>query len=429
MTTFEFLQILTENFALFFLCVIPSVIIYILIANRLGKSWMNPVKFNVFTAGIGIGVACFLFFMGEAPIGAFTYIIISSIIFWGILWLFYPKDSGHFRLRIKGEDYYSRNLFIIFYISNILLQLFSYSRFGIPLFNDNSRLATYTGSGGYGVIIRITGFLSIYLMFYIFSRYINNKGVQWGKFLLLFSPLIIFGILSGSRSSFIGFIFGFWGYKKFYKGEEILLSKYKGLLVPFVAVAVLTFGLQQSSNLLGSILSFAERVAACGDLYWYALPNDTWADVTIKTPYKDLLVSFLGPLRLMAESSADVPIGFQLTQLVNNDFDKMTGPVELFPVASLIYFGYGGGIIMVVIQAFLACFFYKVFYKKCDSLIFASLFYFAFFKCVDFLGPLRTASGQLFDILLNMAFVVFLCFILAAVRTVLKRPQRQFNNK
>lgn len=413
MSTFEFLNILTDNYILFILCVIPCTLAYVLIANRFGKSWLNPLNFNLFTAGIGIGVALFLFCMGEAVSSSFMYVIISSIIFWGILWFFFPRNTHNFKLKIKEEFLFSRKLFLSLYFGNIILQLLTYYLFGIPLFNDNSRLATFTGSGGFGIISRITPFLSIYSIFYLYNKYIGAHSIKWFKLLLWLSPQIIFGVLSGSRSSFLVFIFSFWGYNKFYKDKEILLSNFKVLLIPFLIISLFTFAIEHQTNVIGGALAFLERVAACGDLYWYALPNDTWADVTVKTPFKDLLVGFLGPLRILSESQTDVPIGYQLTQLVYTDFDKMTGPVELFPVSSLVYFGFYGGIIMVIFQAFFACFFYKLFYRKSDSLIFSALLFFSFFKIVDFIGSLRNATGQLFDILLNWGFVFILCLILA----------------
>lgn len=421
MTSIEFFSLYLDNVTAFYIIAIIVVLLYVLIANKLADSWLNPIKINVLQAGIGMSVACFIYILGEATRQTFWYVVFSSIIFWSILVFLFPKRIGELRMGIKNESIFSKNLFLFLYIGNILLQLITYSLFGIPLFNDDSRLATYTGSGGYGVILRLTGYFQVYSMFYIFHRSIKPEGVNWKKLTILLSPLVLFGLLSGSRSSFISFIFGFWGFNKFYKGKEVYLLRYKFLFVPFVLIAVLAFSLQNSSNLLGGVISFLERTLACGDLYWEAMPYDTWKDVVIKTPFSDLLVGFLGPLRIMPESATDVPIGYQLTQIVYQGYDKMTGPVELFPISSLIYFGYHGGIVMVVVQALLACAFFKLFFRKANSLILSSLLYFSFIKSIDFLGPLRSASGQLFDIMLNVLFVLFMCLVIALFRTIAKR--------
>lgn len=426
MTSIDFFSLFSENTVAFFVIATIVIAIFVIIANKLADSWLNPIKFNVFQAGIGIAVACYIYYLGEATLETFLYVIFSSILFWSVLCFLYPKKPGRFGLKIKNEGFYSYYLFLVIYFGNIALQLFSYARFGIPIFNDDSRLSTFTGSGGFGVISRLNGFFRVYSMFFIFNRYITNERTNWPKLILWLAPLILFGVLSGSRSSFLAFIFGFWGFKQFYRREEVYLSNFKALLVPFVIVAVLTFALEHSTNIAGGVLSFLERVMACGDLYWEAMPNDTWADVTIKTPFKDLLVGFLGPLRILPESSTDVPIGYQLTQIVQG-YDKMTGPVELFPISSLIYFGYWGGIIMVIVQALLACFFVKLFYRHSDSLIFSSLLYYAFYDSIYFVGSLRNATGQLFDILLNIAFVAFLCFCIGLLESVLQPSSKTFS--
>ena len=192
-------------------------------------------------------------------------------------------------------------------------------------------------------------------------------------------------------------------------------------MIPFIAISLFTFALESATNLIGGINHFMERVIACGDLYWYALPDDTWADITNKTPIKDVLVNFLGPFRIITEAECDVPIGYQLTQLVYTDFFKMTGPVDLFPISSLVYFGKTGGYFFTVFQAFIACFTLKLFYRKCDSLIIASLCYFAFLKSVDFVGSFKYASGQMFDVLLNTAVVFLIGLILAFFKRICNR--------
>lgn len=417
MNNFEFFILFSERYLIYIPIAFFVVGLYVLLANKLADSWLNPIKFNVLQAGIGISVACFLFVVNECRAQPFYYVILSSLLFWGLLFFFFPKKISYCTVKIKNEEIYVRPIFDFFYLGYILLTIFSYSRFGIPIFNDNSRLATFTNSGGFGAIMRVTGYMQIYCLFYISRKYTLGR-VQWGKLFLYILPFLIFGVLSGSRSSFLILVFAFWGFNKFYAGKEILLSKYKGLIVLFLIVAIFTFSLEHSENFIGGAISFANRVVACGDLYWFSLPNDIWSDVTIKTPFKDLTVGFLGTMRLMTEAETDVPIGFQLTQLTSPGFDKMTGPVELFPVSSLIYFGYTGGIVMVVIQALLACFFYRLFYRKSNSLILSSLFYLGFYKSVDFIGSLRNASGQVFDIMLNVFFVIFLCVVLAGIRLI-----------
>lgn len=415
MTTYNFLLILQENFWLFLVCIIPTVLIYVKIANNLGHSWLNPLLFNIFTAGIGIGVATFLFVTNNASTETFIYIIISSVVYWGYVLLNFPQRIKKSFISFNISKSVERQLFYVLFLLSIVATLFSYSKFGVPLFysmdgEDVTRLDTYTNSGGFGLILRLSDFPKIYCYFYLLNLLFEKK-IYWLKFILWISPFVIFGILSASRSSFFIFIFAFWGYKLFYKGQEIKLLDHKKIIYVAIIISLLTFGLQQSTNTFGAINSFLERVVACGDLYWYSLPDDTWKQLSVKNPLADVLVGLLAPMRLMSNTAADRCLGFQLTALVYN-WNLSSGPVELFPIASLVYFGYYGGIIMVIIQAYLTCFFYRMFYRTSKSLILSAFFFYGFYTCVYFVGSLRDSMGQIFNLLVNAGF---LWMILAAI--------------
>lgn len=428
MTTFDFLALLEENAWLFFICVIPVVYVYIRIANKIGNSWFNPLMFNIFTAGIGVGVAVFLYVTHNASTDTFCYVIISSIVYWTILLKYFPKKIAFSQLKIANEFAYERPLFYTLYILNIVSTLFSYSKFGIPLFNaldEGSRLDTYTGSGGFGVILRLADYLRIYCVFYLINLF-YKKRMRIFSLILWIIPFVIFGILSGSRSSFLIYLFTFWGYKLFYLGEEIRLWDYKKLLVPALAISLLSFGIEHATNLEGAFVFFMQRVAACGDLYWYALPDNTWESLTLNNPFKDLVVGLFAPMRLMSESGTDMPIGFQLTRLVYSGFDINTGPVELFTISSLAYWGFYGGILMVVIQAFMTCVIYKIVYKRSNNLIISSFMFYSFNSCVYFVGSLRDSMGILFNMLITVIFVLFILMILNPFIEVSVKKNRHY---
>lgn len=418
MTTFEFLTLLEEKPWLFAVCVFSVTFMYIKIANKLGQSWFNPVLFNVFTAGIGIGVATFLYFTGNTSIQSFTYVIVASLIYWGILLLKFPRSMKFLKVKIVNEQVYDKPLFVVLYVFSIFSTLLSYKLFGIPLFNSmedgGSRLDTFTGSGGFGVILRLSTYLKVYCFFYLLNRW-HSKKISLTKLFIWSLPFIIFGILSGSRSSFLIFLFAFWGYNLFYLGTEKKLRDFKILLIPALVISVLSFGIEHSTDISGAFVYLAQRVASCGDLYWYALPNDVWKQVSINAPFHDLFVGLFAPLRIMAESSADMPTGFQLTRLVYTDFDTNTGPVDLFTISSLVYFGYCGGLLMVIIQAFVTCLVYRLFFRRAQSLIISSFLFYSFYSCIYFFGSFRDSMGVLFEILINYIFVLIILVLLNAL--------------
>ena len=406
---------MNENFGLFLSCLLPMVFIYIFIANKLGNSWFNPLLFNIFTAGIGLGVALFLYVLNYATFPTFCYVIISSFIYWSFLLKNFPRDIRPPKVMHQLSKKYESPVFWFMFWYSIISTLFSYYMFGIPLLNsinsdDITRLDTYVNSGGFGIILRLSDFPKMLCLFYGLGKYFK-KVYSFKKMLILFSPFIIFGILSGSRSSFLIYLFAFWGYKLFYEGEEIYLKNYKKLIIPTAIISLLTFACQQSFDHYNTIYSFLERIVGCGDLYWYALPDDLWKSMSINNPIKDIFVGLLAPMRLMSSAGVDRPLGFQLTTLVY-DWDLSSGPVELFPISSLAYFGYYGGIIMVIIQAILTCYFFKKFYRRSNNLIEAAFYFYGFYTCTYFVGSLRDSMGQLFNMLATYIFLkIVLTFV------------------
>ena len=420
MTNIDFFSLLEKNIWLFCCALILVLVIFIKIAKKTSDSWLNPVRIELINACIGYSIVLFLYFTGQISQNTFIYVLTSITFFWIVFCFQFPQNTTKCNLRIINESYYIRSLFFLLYFGLISITLFSYSRFGIPLFSDISRLNTYDGSGGFGIILRVTSFSQIFCLFYLFHNY--SKGKIGLKHLILWiSPLILFGVLSGSRSSFLQFIFAYWGFNKFYLGKSIYLSKYKSLMAIFLVVSITTFALQLSTNYIEASNSFLRRVVASGDIYWGALPDETWKDVVIKTPLKDLFAGFLAPLRLI--SDYDDSVGLQVFQQITGDYSQIAGPNELFPVASLIYFGYTGGLVFSLFQAFFFCFLARKFYRQSDSLLFSAFFYYSFKSCIIFMGPFRDAVGYMFNVFLNIILVLVLCMILAMLPILSKTKQ------
>lgn len=410
MTSFDFFNLLGENILSFVFSMISAIMIYTFIANKIATSWMNPLKFNVFTAGIGIGVVFFLFFTGNISFITFAYVLLSSFLFWGIFLFIFKGKQRNVSINLIKERFYADRLFWVLYILYISLTLFSYKKFGIPLFNDDSRLAVYAGSGGFGLIQRLQTVMNMYSVFYLFCLYCDRR-CTWLKLLILFSPIILVGVLSGSRSSFLIFIFAYWGAKTFYSGNEPKLSQYKKLLIPFLAISIVTFFLQ-SGTLVSAITGFGERIVACGDLYWQALPDESWQLVKVEDPIKFVLTGLLGPLRIIDASQMETPIGFQLTDITYPGLNKMTGPVALFPVSSLIFYGYIGGFFFTAVQALLAALAFRLVYIKSNSIIICAIGYYMFTELIPWLGDAAAAMSTLFNVLVSLILVfIILLFI------------------
>lgn len=409
MTNYDFFNLLYERIWTFIPILIISLLIYIWIGKKVSSSWLSPVKFDILVMSIGTAVTIFLFFTDNINVFQFTYVTLSTVIFLFILCLVFKNKQIKCNLHISHEIYFENRLFYIVFTLYIVMTLFSYYKFGIPLFNEISRLTTYENSGGFGIIERIQKFFYIYIIFYLIATYLDKKR-NLGSLIILMIPMIVFGILSGSRSSFVQIIFIFWAVKTFYKGEQPKLSKYKVFIIPFVIISVITFFIQTGS-INDALFKFYERVVACGDLYWIGLGNENWDKIVINEPVKYVLNGFLTPLRLLANYN-ETPIGFQLNSIIVG-FDSKQGPVAAYPVSSYILFGSIGGLIFTVMQAIFCGILMKYTFIRSNSILICSISYFIFISVLPFLGDAAYAMGGLANIVFDMFFLIFLLLILS----------------
>lgn len=432
MTSIEFFDILWNNAILYIICLIVILILVITASKHVASSWLNPIKFNMITFGIGFSVVFFLFFTGNVSKKTFLYVVISNIIYWLIFILLFNNKSRTIKYTIKDETNYKKTLFIFFYIFHIILTLFSYSKFGIPIFNENSRLATYEESGGYGLISRFSSIMNLYSIYYLIDRFYVKKNTKSRICsILLFIPILIFGILSGSRSSFLLIIFAFWGYTTFYLHKEAKLKDYKNLVYLFIIISIMSFSISNSNrNISFAIYSFVERIIASGDLYWESLPYETWQKIKIEKPYEFTFMGILGPLRILDATKAEKAIGYQLTEIIYPTLlGKSTGPVALFPMFGLISFGYFGGIIFSILQSFLTSLLFRISYVKANSFIISFVFYYIFYESISFFGDISAGFGSIFNIIVNLfLFAIILSFAII-LRFSIKKMYLHYGRK
>ena len=412
MTIFDFFVLLYDNVLIYLLSLLLSIIIFYKVITKTSSSWFNPLRFQVFTFTLGFSIILFLFFTNNVSRVTFVYLLFSIAIFWITFLIIYKNKQKDVNIVFFKEPLLAQYLFWFSYIIYIGLTIFSYKRLGIPLIedaNEKSRLTTYVGSG-LGFIARITPILATYSTFYII--YLIDREVFFRKRLkgiLLLLPIIIFGILSGSRSSFLSIIFIFWGYRLMYTRVEPNVKDYKMLIVSFVLMSLFSFSIRGSSNFAQSSYLFFERAVSAGDLYWDSLPNENWEKVIIKNPIEYTLMGFFGPMRILDASKAEIPIGFQLTEIVFPDYiDKSTGPVALFPIFGLVCFGYIGGLVFSFIQSLIVSLLLKFTFIRSNSIIVCSLAFYLFNSYLFFLGDMSAALGVLFDTLVSLVLFGFI---------------------
>jgi oligosaccharide repeat unit polymerase len=408
MNTFDFFLLLFDYPQSYILSLFLALILFVIVSLKTTSSWLNPIRFQLFTFALGVSVLIFLFLNHSVTLTTMSYVLSSIVIFWSVFLLIYRNTPRKVNITIDKEPYLSKYLFYYCYTIFIILTLISYIKLGIPLFgilDEKSRLSTYTGTG-LGFISRISPILNLYSTFFIIHL-LHSKRKTKNRFLgiILLLPLLIIGVLSGSRSSFLSIIFIFWGYRTMYVQQEPKAINYKYLILIFVFFSLFSFSFQSNSDLNQSSYLFFERSVAAGDIYWESLPDDNWKNVIVKSPVLYSLAGFFGPLRIIDATKLEPPIGFQLTALVFPErTDYNTGPVALFPIYTLICFGSIFGLIITIAQALIAALLLKLTFIRSKSIIVCSLSFYLFSSYLYFFGDLSAAFGMLFETIAGLIF-------------------------
>ena len=413
MSTLDFLSLLITHYYSFLISLAISVALFFIVLKKSSISWLNPIRYNILIHLIATSVLIFLYLNDSISFILFSYTIICTILFWSIFLILKPSNFFKLTDKFKDEKKYIHFLFIVAYLIIIIFTLLTYIMVGIPAFNPNGRLATFTGTG-FGFIERLSGCLTIYCIMYIYDLINSSRSVGrvfFGIFLIL--PLIIIGLLSGSRSFFLLFIFTYWGYRTFYKHKEPMLSKYKWFILAFIVITILAFIMDTKSNFNYALYSVFIRTISNGDIYWMSLPHNIWKQIVITNPYLYSIAGFIGPLHIFNMNSISPPIGFQLTWSIYPILSGVsTGPVALYPVFGLVCFGLVGGLFFSIIQSLLFSFIYRHSLVKSNSLIVSSICFYFYFNNLSLLGDISQGLGQLFDSIVSTVFLLLILNII-----------------
>ena len=407
MQNFQFFALFVEYPWIYLISYLISSLPLFIIAKRYTRSWIDPLRILVFFVSFANVIPLFLFFIKEIPIYLFFYFICSETLFWLGFVVFASKKIVLSTKKLINEKKISALLYFFFYTFYVSSTLFSYLNFGIPIFAE-SRLTTLQGSGGFGIISRLNAFFVIYLSIYSYYQLDKKKSCLYRFFpIIVFVTIAAFGILSGSRSSFLTFVFAYFGYQYFYKGilpNVKKVIKYAPLVVGG-ALAVLL--ITNPGSLESAFINLGYRFIASGDVYWMAYPNETINSIHMGDSFSYLFSGILGPLRLIDNMKISPPVGAQLTWIVNPILQGiMVGPNARPPVLGYVLFGWFGLPYSFIIGLFTSFLLFKIpaFFPR--GLISTAFVLYIYLNAQTFVGDPPLGTTYLFDILLNFFFLL-----------------------
>lgn len=430
MTNFEYYVLFYDKALLYLLLLLVSAFFYYKISAKYTYTWFDPLRFTIITNVFSSTVILFLYFTENIAVDVFWHFIISITIFWLALTIFARQTPIYSSKIVINEGKLALILFSLFFALFISFTGATYALLGIPLFSD-SRLETYAGSG-MGVLGRMIPFFMVYCIFYIIYIWKHSSKLSLKRWLVVL-PIVTFavtGVLSGSRSSVLIFVFVIWGYFHFYERDTSKLKKYyKVVFLVILGSIFVSFSMKfGSANFIGIGEKFILRAISSGDNYYMALPNNIWEQVETGPWLKHLFYGLLGPLRIIGGDFMPPPVGYQLTWLVNPHlYGLATGPLSSPSLLGFIYFGWGGLFFSFVTGLFCSYAIFRLPYLFPRGIISSSLSIYIYLNMITFIGDVCLGMGYLFDTILNLVFVAAIVSIIYLAGVIL--PKRFFTEK
>jgi len=412
MRFYQFFILFYANLELYFCSLLIVSIPVFYLAKRYTRSWIDPFRVLLIFVSFANAVPLFLFCLDEIPSYLFYNFICSESLFWFGFIFFAKKNIVLSTKKIINEKGIASLLYITFYALYLSFTVFSYLNFGIPIFAE-SRLTTLEGSGGFGVLSRLNSFFLIYLLMY--SYYLFEHG---RSFLYRFTPFLVVvtiaitGILSGSRSSFFIFVFTYFGYQYFYKGVLPDVKRVVKFIPIIISSGVVVMLLTTSGSIQSAFIGLGLRFVSTGDVYWMAYPNEVITTINLENSLSYLFSGILGPLRLINNNNIPAPVGAQLTWALNSDLQGiMVGPNGRPPVLGYVLFGWWGLLYSFILGLFVSFFLFKLPTIIPRGTISSAFIVYVYLKIQTFIVDPPLGMTYLFDIFLNLFFLLFLIFI------------------
>ncbi len=233
----------------------------------------------------------------------------------------------------------------IHFVSNVVIWIYA----GIPIFRE-SRLGTFSGAGGFGIIERfanVSGGIAVFAALYVFT--FHSSRLMRGLVYLFFGWLLLNISLSGTRSAlllmgqlFFAFWFIYWRDPSkeisFWGGRKGAL--FLGLSSTF---AFLMIFLELGDNsLLEAVGGFAFRLVSFGDIFIMAYPNQVIEQIQGSNPFIGLFGGFLSTFKLFPTGYLYQSIGSQFTNILFGDLGYIAGPNPRHNIVGYHYFGVFG---------------------------------------------------------------------------------------
>ncbi len=418
MNNYKFYDLLLRNFNLYIIILICSLLLYYFVFKKTVQSIIDPIFLQLFLSAFGFSTVVLMFATKAIHLDVFSNYIFTQIAYFSGFFWFKTSKKTFINLVISNEFEYLKQIkacFNFFFIILLIVQVFTYSTRGIPLFFGN-RLEFYEGGSGFGVLSRVmevSTIVCLYLFALLFFERKKHKlnSIYYVCILIVF----IFQFFTGSKSAlivipYVVFCFITYNNTNFNFHKYNWLKRMKSFSIFFAAIAlvlaILVIAIQKTlgTNGVNPYLEFVIRLVHAGDIYWYAYPNNYFEQIDNNHWVQALFNDFFGLFRIYNWSSMPKAVGISLMQ-IHHPTRGTNGPNARHNVFGLIYFGYYGSILFSFIlglilsfirhklptlkfHQFLGGIFYTFFYIKAVNLEVDPMLTFTYFNNIFFVFPI-----------------------------------------
>jgi hypothetical protein len=211
---------------------------------------------------------------------------------------------------------------------------------GIPVFM-HSRGQVFASAGALSLIFYLTPFFCLYISIYSFYKVIL---CHKRFYILNIIVLFFFYLLDGSKSGILGLVYAYFFFSYFYLNKIVAIKKKYLLVIALFPLFVIM--LNSGSGMNESINKLAFRLAASGDCYANAYPNDVIDHVKVGNSWSHLMSGILRPLRIVNYSEAEAqPLGTKILYQLDSSYElagEKNAPNTRLPIAGWVYFRWYG---------------------------------------------------------------------------------------
>lgn len=302
---------------------------------------------------------------------------------------------------------------------------------GVPLLRD-SRLGGFVGSGGLGIVERLSDASGLIALFAAVYLTIKRPRLRRHPLFVLFWLWFLLALaMSGSKGALLVTMQMVLSIAFVYGGLRLRRDRYWGgpagrwLIVTAIVFALGVLAVQQEGDVAQAGLGLLYRIVSYGDIYIFAYPEATIEGLRGDNPLVGMFGGILSTFRLFPAELLHANLGIQFTGLVFPDLDLIVGPNPQHPVFGYHYFGPLGFLFSFLVGLVTMMLHTRFYFRPHHTFLSGLVLFQLFFGLVGLSIDFDYAMGRLANTLIGLAVVVGPALLLqpnARVLRLRKRP-------